>query len=553
MSPDSASPRTAAVSDIHRPGSDHSWWTTGNVGEAVPGVLTPLTYTFWATPFERTVRGSYSEMGVISRADGRTVTDDPDDTAMGIVFGRAVLNVRLILSVGAGLPGTNAAEIGANVLGDYAADITALPPNTPLRYPVVAVRLPLLAARLKRRMTRLSDEITHVWQEAGGADAEHAIRLLPPVRELFTAALTAHSHATFLSSAVYEPLAGLVGDRTDLLTDLLSGYGGMVEVGMLHQLWEVAQTRRTLADWLSRYGYLASYAGNLRSRSWREDPSPIQRLLATYRAVREADAPASVERERVTARRRAESRLVAGLSPVKQPGARLLLRLAAHFIPLREVGKNSYLRAVDAARACVRTVGVDLARQGILADPEDVWFLTWSELLNTPPADTATTIEGRRAQHATFETLAIPDLFHGCPDPVLRITPESGDGDGDDIGLVLYGVAACGGVVEGRARVVADPMVDVDLLEPGEILVAAATDPSWTTLFVGAAAVVTDLGGALSHGAIVARELGLPCVTNVKTGTAAIRTGDLIRVDGSHGTVELVARSDTTPKERSIS
>jgi phosphohistidine swiveling domain-containing protein len=547
-----ALPRNTAISAIHRPGSDDSWWTTGNVAEAVPGVLTPLTYTFWATPFERTVRGSYAEMGVLSRADGRAVTDDPDDIALGIVFGRAVLNVRLILSVGAGLPGTNAAQVGANVLGDTAAEttaITALPPDTPLRYPVVAVRLPLLAARLKRRMTRLEDDITQVWQEAGGADAERAIRLLPTVRELFTAALTAHSHATFLSSAIYEPLAGLVGDRTDLLTDLLSGYGGMVEVGMLHQLWEVAQTRRTLDDWLSRYGYLAPYAGNLRSRSWREDPSPIQRLLATYRAVPESEAPAGVERMRVAARRRAESRLVAGVSPVKRPGTRLLLRLAAHFIPLREVGKNSYLHAIDAARACVRTVGADLAVRGVLADPEDVWFLTWQELLSARPVDTATVIERRRAQHATFETLTIPDLFNGCPDPMLSRAPESGNDD--DAGLLLHGVAACGGVVEGRARVIADPMVDVDLVEPGEILVAAATDPSWTTLFVGAAAVVTDLGGALSHGAIVARELGLPCVTNVKTGTATIRTGDLIRVDGSHGTVEVIARSDIASKKGS--
>ena len=531
----------AAVSCIHRPSSDDSWWTTGNVGEAVPGVLTPLTYTFWATAFERTVRGSYAEMGVISRADGRKVTDNPDDTALGIVFGRAVLNVRLILSVGAGLPGTNAAEVGANVLGDTAENIDALPPNTPLRYPVVAVRLPILAARLRRRMTQLDAEVTRAWQEVIKADATHAKLLLPKIRELFTAAMTAHSHATFLSSAIYEPLAGLVDGRTDVLTDLLSGYGGMVEVGMLHALWEVARERRTMADWLSRYGYLAPYAGNLRSHSWREDPGPIYRLLSTYRTVAESDAPAGVERVRVAARRHAEDQLVAGVSIAKRPGTRLLLGLAAHFIPLREVGKNCYLRAVDAARAGVRIVGADLTERGSLTDPEDVWFLTWQELLSAcPDDDAAAVIEQRRAQHATFETLTIPDLFHGCPEPIPLAAPEARGTDHEE--LVLHGVAACGGIVEARARVIADPTADDDGLEPGEILVAAATDPSWTTLFVGAAAVVTDLGGALSHGAIVARELGLPCVTNVKTGTAVIRTGDLVRVDGSNGTVTRLAR-----------
>lgn len=540
MNAGTAPSRSTAVSDIHRPSGDGSWWTTGNVGEAVPGVLTPLTYTFWARAFERTVRGSYSEMGVLSRADGRKVTDDPDDIALGIVYGRAVLNVRLILAVGAGLPGNNAAEVGANILGEACEDITALPPNTPLRYPVVAVRLPLLAARLRRRMTRLDAEVTRVWRDVSHADAAHAARLLPGIRELFTAALTAHSHATFLSSAMYEPLAGLVGERTELLTDLLSGYGGMVEVTMLHELWEVAHDRRTMADWLSRYGYLAPYAGNLRSRSWREDPTPIHRLPATYRTVAESDAPAGVETHRVAARHHAETQLVEGVSAAKRPGTRLLLRLAAHFIPLREVGKNSYLRAVDAARAGVRILGADLAVRGKLAAAEDVWFLTWQELLGTVPLDIATVIEQRRAQHATFEKLTIPDVFNGCPAPAA-LTPAT-RGDHDDTELVLHGVAACGGVAEGRARVVADPTVfDDDGLEPGEILVAAATDPSWTTLFVGAAAVVTDLGGALSHGAIVARELGLPCVTNVRTGTTSLRTGDLVRVDGRAGTVTRLA------------
>jgi phosphoenolpyruvate synthase/pyruvate phosphate dikinase len=122
------------------------------------------------------------------------------------------------------------------------------------------------------------------------------------------------------------------------------------------------------------------------------------------------------------------------------------------------------------------------------------------------------------------ETVTIPDVFCGCPEPLpiaVLATTESGIDE-----LVLHGVPASGGVAEGPARVIADPLVDDDALQPGEILVAAATDPSWTTLFVGAAAVVTDLGGALSHGAIVARELGLPCVTNVRTGTSLIRNGD---------------------------
>jgi phosphoenolpyruvate synthase/pyruvate phosphate dikinase len=84
-------------------------------------------------------------------------------------------------------------------------------------------------------------------------------------------------------------------------------------------------------------------------------------------------------------------------------------------------------------------------------------------------------------------------------------------------------------------------------LEPGEVLVCHTTDPSWSSYFFVAAAVVIDIGGPLSHGAIIARELGIPCVINTGTGTTSISSGDLLRVDGDAGTVEIIARAAATP------
>ena len=100
-------------------------------------------------------------------------------------------------------------------------------------------------------------------------------------------------------------------------------------------------------------------------------------------------------------------------------------------------------------------------------------------------------------------------------------------------------MAASGGVVEGRARVVTDPgTVELD---DGDILVCEATDPSWVGLFMVAGGVVTDLGGLLSHGAIVAREMGIPCVVGTKTVTQTITDGQPIRVNGDTGLVEVLA------------
>ena len=107
------------------------------------------------------------------------------------------------------------------------------------------------------------------------------------------------------------------------------------------------------------------------------------------------------------------------------------------------------------------------------------------------------------------------------------------------VGTVLAGVPGCPGRATGRARVVLHPS-DPAGLQPGEVLVAATTDPSWTPLFVGAAAVVVDVGTALSHAVIVSRELGIPCVVSVNGATATIPDGAVVTVDGSTGTVTVI-------------
>jgi pyruvate,water dikinase len=121
------------------------------------------------------------------------------------------------------------------------------------------------------------------------------------------------------------------------------------------------------------------------------------------------------------------------------------------------------------------------------------------------------------------------------PDPIVAEAAVEGDGS-------LVGIGVSPGVVTGRARVVLDP-ARAEGLARGDILVCQTTDPSWASLFLVASGLVIDVGGPLSHGAIVARELGLPCVVNTKDGTRRLGTGDSIRVDGAAGTVEVLERA----------
>jgi pyruvate,water dikinase len=192
-------------------------------------------------------------------------------------------------------------------------------------------------------------------------------------------------------------------------------------------------------------------------------------------------------------------------------------------------------------RATARRTGHLLARDGTVDDPDDVFMLTADEFTGALRADIKTLIAARRERYETYRGQKLPRVWSGNPDPVAITQTQSAQ-----TASTLCGVGAAPGLAEGRARVVIDP-ADI-AMEPGDVLIAHTTDPSWASVMFLASALVVDVGGLLSHAAVVARELGIPCVMGTETGTTDIADGDLCRVDGSAGRVEIVARR---PREHS--
>ncbi|MGW0036991.1 PEP-utilizing enzyme [Gordonia sp. NPDC003376] len=177
-----------------------------------------------------------------------------------------------------------------------------------------------------------------------------------------------------------------------------------------------------------------------------------------------------------------------------------------------------------------------LVRRGVITDPEHVFHLGYREVTDGISGDHSTRVVERIGEFARHRELRIPQAWAGSPEVTrameVRAKPLVPGG-------MITGVAASGGRIEGVARVVGDPTV-VEL-DDGDILVCETTDPSWVSLFLVAGAVVTDFGGMLSHGPIVARELGIPCVCGTATGSRRIADGSLIRVDGDTGEVTVLA------------
>jgi pyruvate,water dikinase len=225
--------------------------------------------------------------------------------------------------------------------------------------------------------------------------------------------------------------------------------------------------------------------------------------------------------------------------------AKLLLSLSDRYWPLRETGKATLLHSIDVARAASRRLGVLLAQQGRIAAPEDVAYLTVEELVaDDGSTDWMSEIGYRRARREEYLKLDIPQSWDGAPAGM-----ESGPSVAGTA-AELIGIGGSPGVVEGVVRVINNPLEED--LDDGDILVCETTDPSWASLFLFASALVIDVGSAMSHGAIVAREMGVPCVINTRTGTRELRTGDRVRVNGSTGHVQILerAQASATPKEQ---
>jgi pyruvate,water dikinase len=211
---------------------------------------------------------------------------------------------------------------------------------------------------------------------------------------------------------------------------------------------------------------------------------------------------------------------------------RFLLGRARELSGLRETPKFSIVLLLTRVRDLLWPVGEELARAGRLGKAGDIFFVSvpeaWAGLAGE---DLRAIVSERRAVYEQ-ETgrKHVPRLL--LSDGTEPTADQHGEAGADD---VLRGTPASGGVVTGKARVILDP--GSAHLEPGEILVAPSTDPGWTPLFLTAGGLVMEMGGPMSHGAIVAREYGIPAVVGVPDATERVETGQRITVDGSGGIV----------------
>lgn len=521
---------------LHSISDDASYWSTGNFGEAMPGVMTPLGWTFWGPTADRATRGAFASMGALSAAEAAYPTD-PQRRVANVFYGRVAGKVDFLVDIGDRLPGTSGAAVAEQVVGAMPPELESRP--TRKRYASIAVRFPYSFATINRRVRRLAAETETWWKEGIEATAHlnraAAAQQLLEANRRFDHVVKEHGlHVLCATQPVYDQLSKLVGP--DRVTSFMSGYGAHAESAIVNDMWAASRGRLPMQEVIRRHGFHGPNEGEISGRVWREDPSGLYALLEAYAAKPESADPVLGEARKRAERVVLERDLLRSLPARRRPGARLVLRLAAAIIPMRGVGKAAFLQSLDMARAAARRVGVLLAEEGVLADPEDVFFLTVDEV-SRPPVGAQDLVRKRRERRRYYETLQIPSAWSGNPVPV---SVTAGAASSDAAVDHVLGVGASPGVVEGIVKVVTSPD---DAMAPGRVLVAPTTDPSWASVMFVSTALVVDIGGALSHAAIVARELGVPCVVNTRTGTQDLRDGDVVRVDGASGRVDVLSRA----------
>jgi rifampicin phosphotransferase len=291
-----------------------------------------------------------------------------------------------------------------------------------------------------------------------------------------------------------------------------------------------------LAAFLVRYGHRAVAEIDLGMPRWSEDPEHVLGVLANYqrlddpalapdavfaRGAEAADAAVAAAVDRVRTRSRLRAVVL-----------RFALRRVRRLAGLREEHKDYLVRLLAHARTLLAAVGAELARRGLLDRPDDVFFLDLAEARTAlAGADLRETAAARRTEYdRELRRRHVPRvLLSDGTEPEAVARPGTAD-DG-----ALVGTAASAGSVTAPARVVLDPVGAH--LEPGEILVTPSTDPGWTPLFLTAGGLVMEMGGPNSHGAVVAREYGIPAVVGVADATTRISTGQEVTVDGAAGVV----------------
>lgn len=293
------------------------------------------------------------------------------------------------------------------------------------------------------------------------------------------------------------------------------------------------------AEFLDIFGCRCAGELDISCPRWRENPEFIAKQIVALAASKGIGDHRNEYKKTV---KKAKENAQLFINAVKQKAGKRKARKVAKYIkiyrdafPIREHMKYILMRIMDSARIALLKQGAEMVQNKQLEKAEDIFLFQYKELYEAIESgcDLRTLANERREELRHWQNLTPPRVLTSEGESIMgRYAPKNLPAD------VLVGSGVSVGTIEGVAKVVLDPKDSV--VKVGEILVAPFTDPGWTPLFINAVGLVTEVGGKLTHGSVIAREYGIPAVTGVVDATKIIKTGQRIRVDGTNGLVQIL-------------
>ncbi len=582
--------------DVSNAGNSNEWigdstlgerfpaWTRGNAADVFPDPFSPLGKSLvLQEALSRGLRDAYIDLGALSYDE----FESPEAPDLFKMFGGYVYNpLTMTRILGARMPGASPEMIDKAFFDErdevppYEEQPWHVSPEHEAKlgesmgWAMSASELPELDA--DRRMVRsLREHRPDLTTLTDSALLARARSMVPLLAQTFENAMRVSSLAS-LGPGALGAVCEALGDPT-LSIRLLAGIE--VDSGApSHAMWELGRVAAASdevsaafdagpdqvldilrasdssdgRDFLERFdvflfehGARAQNEYDIYSTSWEVKPRIALAAIDLMRRSDESQAPANrtgasvAERDRIVADVRAkivDDPETAGMFEAA-------LQSAQVFLGGRERAKTNVVTVINEMRVALREFGRRLVERGVIDQVEQVFMVTNDELdrLHLHPDTMKQLIAERWAQfQALFEYEPV-FIVNGRVPALSEMTRRGGKSfTAATVGLVLTGAAGSGGTATGRARVILDA-ADPAGLEPGDILIAPQTDPSWVPLFVPAAGVVVNVGAMGSHAMIVSRELGVPCVASVADATDIIPDGAIVTVDGNAGTVTIDA------------
>jgi len=568
-------------------------WDNSNINESYPGITLPLTYSF----IQRAYRAVYWQFCQVLGLSEREIRGHQDmlGNMLGCLNGRVYYNLLNWYRLVALLPGFrfNKGFMEAMMGLRQPADLAGPPPaGWAAKYGRELPRLVRTGLRavwlqwtLERRIRNFHREFDAAHRKFAALDYEG----MPPAealghygameREILwrwkAPIINDFSAMVFYGALKKLTVAWGVDPDGGLQNALVSRQGAIESTAVADELHGIAAliardvelrgrflaappaeavallrapgaVGDAFAQYLERYGDRCIAELKLESRSARDDPSFCVAVLQNYLRGSSVGAVSPARTEGLTpeAAREELRRRLRG-HPFRHWAYRWVLSRAARAIRNRENQRLARTRAFAVVRRIFRSVGAALARDGRIAAGEDVFYLRVEELEAAVgdggrALDLRALVGRRRGIYERFR--ALPPLPDHLETPGLvggeELVEVPGSAPAAAATGVLKGLGACPGVLTRRAVVLLEPDTSVRL--NGEILVTRQTDPGWVVLFPSISGLVVERGSMLSHSAIVAREMGIPAAVGVPGAVSRIRTGDLLRLDGAKGTVEIL-------------